>query len=90
MLRLLISGFVVAHGVVTVMAWGIPAADTSPFDASHSWIVGDARGVADALAMVAGAVAVVPMTVYFNTWPVAGLAISLAILAAGARTLAHS
>ena len=47
-------------------------------------------GFVVALAVVAGAAAVVPMTVYFNTWLIAGLAISLAILAAGARTLAHS
>ncbi len=48
----------------------------------HDWRAGPA--------VVVGATAVVLMAVYFNAWRAAGLVISRAILASGARTLART
>lgn len=41
MVRLLIGGFVVAHGLVTGMLWVIPPKGDEPFRTTHSWLLGD-------------------------------------------------
>jgi hypothetical protein len=53
MLRVLLGLFIVAHGLVTFTIWAAPAADTAPFNPSHSWLLGDARTLALTLAVVA-------------------------------------
>ena len=53
MLRVLVGLFVVAHGLVTFGIWAAPATDKAPFNPSHSWLLGDARTLAVALAAVA-------------------------------------
>lgn len=55
MVRLLLGGFVIAHGLVTAAIWSAPAADGGPFDATHSWLLGDLRSLAVGLALVAAA-----------------------------------
>jgi hypothetical protein len=53
MIRVLVGGLVVAHGLVTAAMWGTPAKEGEPFRATHSWILGDLRSLAVALALVA-------------------------------------
>lgn len=57
MLRLLIGGVVIAHGLVTMAIW-IPnhraMQPAPPMNTSHSWLLGDARSIALTLAIVAG------------------------------------
>ncbi|HVH53625.1 MAG TPA: hypothetical protein VNA32_05760 [Actinomycetota bacterium] len=53
MVRLLLGAFVVAHGLVTAAVWATPAKAGEPFRATHSWILGDVRSLAVALALVA-------------------------------------
>jgi hypothetical protein len=53
MVRVLVGGFVVAHGLVTAALWASPAKEGEPFRATHSWVLGDARSLAVGLALVA-------------------------------------
>lgn len=53
MLRVLLGLFVVAHGLVTFGIWAAPVTEKAPFNPSHSWLLGDARTLAVALAVVA-------------------------------------
>jgi hypothetical protein len=53
MLRVLIGLFVVAHGLVTFGIWAAPVAEKAPFNPSHSWLLGDTRTLAIALAVLA-------------------------------------
>jgi hypothetical protein len=53
MMRFLLGGFVVAHGLVTAAMWVTPAKAGEPFRATHSWLLGDARSLAVTLALVA-------------------------------------
>jgi hypothetical protein len=53
MVRLMLGSFLVAHGVVTAAIWASPGKGGEPFRATHSWLLGDARSLAVALAMVA-------------------------------------
>ena len=53
MIRILVGGFVIAHGLVTAAIWMMPAKEGEPFRATHSWVIGDARSLAVALALVA-------------------------------------
>ncbi len=55
MIRFLLGGFVVAHGLVTAAIWVTPAKGGEPFRATHSWLLGDARSPAVVLALVAAA-----------------------------------
>jgi hypothetical protein len=114
MLRVLVGLFLVAHGLVTFGIWAAPVTEQAPFNPSHSWLLGDARTLALALAVVAavafvatgggllaqqdwwavagivaGAVAVALMALYFNPWLSAGLLISALILYAGAQALSR-
>jgi hypothetical protein len=53
MIRFLLGGFVVAHGLVTAAVWSAPAKGDEPFRATHSWLLGDVRSLAVGLALVA-------------------------------------
>ena len=112
MVRFLLGAFIVAHGLLTALIWvSFPKAD-APFRATHSWLLGDARPLAVAVALVAaagfvlagagfiadqawwaftgvgaGAVALLLMTLFFNPWLLAGIAISAGILYAGFQAL---
>jgi hypothetical protein len=112
MLRVLLGAFIVAHGLLTALIWaGSPKAE-SPFRATHSWLLGEARPLAVVVALVAaagfvlagvgviadqawwavtgigaGAVALLLMTLFFNPWLLAGIAISAGILYAGFQAL---
>ena len=55
MIRFLLGGFVVAHGLVTAAIWVAPAKGGEPFQATHSWLLGETRFLAVALALVAAA-----------------------------------
>ena len=56
MLRVLLIGFLIAHGLVHVAIWA-PRYDPekASFDASHSWLIGDQRPLAQVLVFVAAA-----------------------------------
>jgi predicted exporter len=112
MIRVLLGTFIIAHGLLTALIWLSPAKADAPFQATHSWLVGDARPLAVVIALVAaagfvlagvgfigqqawwavtgigaGAVALLLMTLYFNPWLLAGIAISAGILYAGIQAL---
>jgi hypothetical protein len=53
MLRVLLGLFVVAHGLITFGIWAAPATEKAPFNPSHSWLLGDTRTLALALAVLA-------------------------------------
>lgn len=55
MLRVLFGACVIAHGVVTGLIWVMPKTGDAPFDASHSWLLGDSRGAAVVGGLVVGA-----------------------------------
>lgn len=107
--------FVVAHGLVTAAIWAIPAGENVPFDASHSWLLGDVREISAVFgvivgaafiatgvsvlghfdwwshsAVVTGAAGAVLIIVWFDPWLSMGLAISLAVLLTGLRSVASS
>jgi hypothetical protein len=58
-LRWLLIVFLIAHGLVHVAIWA-PRYDPekAPFDASHSWLIGDQRPLAQVLAFAAAALLV--------------------------------
>ena len=53
MLQWIVGALIVADGAVTAMMWLVPAKADAPFNVAHSWLLGDARGVALVLAVVA-------------------------------------
>src|SRR6266540_1713089 len=53
MMRWLAGAFIVAHGLVTAGIWSAPAKADAPFQATHSWLLGDVRGLATAVAIAA-------------------------------------
>ena len=53
MLRVLLGLFGVVHGLVTFGIWAAPAIETAPFNPNHSWLLGDTRTLAIALAVLA-------------------------------------
>jgi hypothetical protein len=76
MVRLLIGGFVVAHGLVTAAMWASPAKEGEPFRATHSWVLGDVRYLAVALAFVAAfgfVLAGVGFLAHQSWWGVVGI-----------------
>jgi hypothetical protein len=87
-IQFVLGAFMVAHGLLTAFIWVSPAKADAPFRATHSWLVGDTRPVAVVIALVAAAaVALLLMTLYFNLWLLAGIAISAGILYAGIQAL---
>lgn len=81
MLPLILGLLVVAHGLVTAAIWGLPAGKDAPFDASHSWLLGDARALSAVLGVIVGLAFVttgVAVLGHFAWWPnlavVAGVA----------------
>jgi len=62
MWRIIFITFLAAHGFVHIAVWATPKpADGKepPFDAAHSWLLGDARSLAISLAVVSAALFVV-------------------------------
>jgi hypothetical protein len=114
MTRFLLGAFVVAHGLVTIAIWSPnprTVKPSPPMDTSHSWLLGDARTAAIALAISAGlvmaaagvgflthqewwtvagvaggALSLILFALFFTPWWLAGIAISVALLAASFRT----
>lgn len=80
MTRTLLGLFVVAHGLVTIAIWSPnpkTAAADMPMDTGHSWLLGDARGLALALAVIAGLTMVAGGVAYLadqSWWTVMGIA----------------
>jgi hypothetical protein len=83
MIRILLGGFLIAHGLVHLAVWATPTDQSASFDPSHSWLLGSAKGfgvVVGALAMVAlvaGGVALFAHTGVWRPLTIAGLAVSL-------------
>jgi hypothetical protein len=59
MWRVLFIAFLIAHGGVHLAIWLSPVKADAPFNPSHSWLVGDQRGLAVTLAVVAASLLVV-------------------------------
>ena len=81
MLLAILGALVIAHGLITTAIWVLPAGKDAPFDASHSWLLGDLRAVSIALGIIAGLAFVttgVGLLGHFGWWPgsaiIAGLA----------------
>jgi hypothetical protein len=53
MLRVLFGVFLIAHGLITFGIWAAPVTEQAPFNPSRSWLLGDTRMLAVALAVVA-------------------------------------
>jgi uncharacterized membrane protein YphA (DoxX/SURF4 family) len=87
MLRWLLIGFLIAHGLVHVALW-TPRyePEKSPFDPSHSWLIGDRRPLAQGLAFGAAALLVVAgiaLLAHGGWWrptAVVGLSVSTVLL----------
>ena len=87
MTRILIGAFLIAHGLVHIAVWATPRTKKiqaeTPFDPSHSWLIGTARGFAAPLAVAVAIILVVVGIALFahaGLWrplTVAGLAGSL-------------
>jgi hypothetical protein len=86
-LRWLLIVFLIAHGLVHVAIWA-PKYDPEkvPFDASHSWLIGDQRPLARVLAFAAAALLVLAGIVLWSQggwWrptAVLGLSVSTILL----------
>lgn len=81
MLVAIFGALVIAHGLITTAIWALPAGKDAPFDASHSWLLGDVRAVSVALGIFVGLAFVatgVGVLGHFGWWPgsavLAGLA----------------
>jgi hypothetical protein len=87
LLRVLLIGFFIAHGLVHVAIWA-PKYDPEKalFNASHSWLIGDRRPFAQTLAFAAGAILIlagVALWAHGGWWrptAVVGLAVSTVLL----------
>jgi hypothetical protein len=84
--RILIGGFLIAHGLVHIAVWATPATQNgqgTPFVAWHSWLIGPTKGLAIALAavvaliLVAGGAALFAQAGLWRPLTMAGLAGSL-------------
>ena len=86
MWRVLFIAFLIAHGAVHLAVWLSPINPDGPFDPSHSWLLGDQRVAAIALAVVAGALLMVGgvglwmAEPWWRTLALAGLAASLVLM----------
>lgn len=86
MIRFLIGGFLIAHGLVHIAMWGAPklqTAEGSPFVSSDSWLIGSTKGLAAVLAvlvavvLVSGGVALFAQAGLWRPLTIVGLAGSL-------------
>jgi hypothetical protein len=83
MIRILIGGLLIAHGLVHVAVWATPKRPDAPFDASDSWLLGSTRGpsvvlaVVAAVVLVAGGVALFADAAVWQPLTIVGLAVSL-------------
>lgn len=89
-MRVLFITFLFGHAGVHAVMWTLPFTDATadmPFDPAHSWLLGDSRTVAVAvagLATVAFAVAAVAYGLQVSWWPpvmLAAAAVSLLLMA---------
>jgi hypothetical protein len=91
MIRILLGTFIVAHGLLTAVIWAMPANAEAPFQATHSWLVGDARPLAVVIALVAAA-GLVPAGIGFigqqAWWAFTGIGAGAAALALAGGHLA--
>jgi hypothetical protein len=95
-LRWLLIGFLIAHGLVHVAIW-TPKYDPekAAFDASHSWLIGDRRPLAQVLAfaalwahggwwrptaVVGLGVSTVLLLLYFTPWYLIILPVNIALI----------
>jgi hypothetical protein len=86
--RFLFIGFLIAHGLVHLAIWLMPKPphDKAPFDPAHSWLIGDRKAVAVALAVVAATLLVlggVSLWARADLWRVAavsGLGVSFGLM----------
>jgi uncharacterized membrane protein YphA (DoxX/SURF4 family) len=87
LLRVLLSVFFIAHGLVRVAIWA-PTYDPekASFDAAHSWLLGDQRPLARVLAFLAAAILIVAGIAllaqggWWRPTAVVGLAVSTVLL----------
>jgi uncharacterized membrane protein YphA (DoxX/SURF4 family) len=87
LLRVLLSVFFIAHGLVHVAIWAPRYdPDKAPFEAAHSWLLGDQRPLARVLAFLAAAILIVAgvaLLAQGGRWrptAVVGLSVSTALL----------
>lgn len=80
-MRVLIALFLAGHGIVHGVMWALPysaeARADLPMDPAHSWLLGDLRGPALALALTAATAFVVTAAAYLTAagwWPAAAVA----------------
>lgn len=76
MLRIALGVLLLAHGLVTALIWAAPHTPNAPFDAGHSWLIGDSRIVAmpTSLLIAAGlAIAGVGLILTQSWWAPFGL-----------------
>ena len=62
MIRIVIGAFLIVHGLVHIAVWATPRTQKvqaeTPFDPSHSWLIGTARGFAVPMAVVVAVILV--------------------------------
>jgi hypothetical protein len=77
MWRIMLGAFVVAHGLVTGVVWAVPLPADAPFDAGHSWLIGETRRLSMILGLVAASglvVAGIGFLAHGAWWPFFGAA----------------
>jgi hypothetical protein len=83
MWRVLFIAFLLVHAAIHLAIWATPAPKdpNAPFDARHSWLLGDQRAAATVLALVAAAllgVAGIGLWAHAGWWrPVAAAAVAV-------------
>jgi hypothetical protein len=53
MIRILVGGFLIAHGLVHLAVWATPMDESASFYPSHSWLLGSAKGLSVVIAALA-------------------------------------
>jgi hypothetical protein len=83
MIRILVGGFLIAHGLVHLAVWATPTDESASFYPSHSWLLGSAKGLSVVIAalatviLVSGGVALFAHAGVWRPLVIGGLAISL-------------
>jgi len=88
MWRFLFIAFLLAHAGIHAAIWATPAAKdpNAPFNAGHSWLLGDQRVLAQVLALLAAGfllaagIGLWAHTEWWRPTAVAGLAVSLGLM----------